>query len=411
MARKGTPSPYINQVDHPPTKKALQNLFDRMAAVERQAADIGTVSSPLSTHLDSNGNRLTNLADPSAPQDAVTKGYLQKFVAAALTQSAAVTPVPVPSEPPIGPSPGTVNNDITLAQPNGIPPAPNLRWFRGNLCGIRVAGLPAIPGGNADPSLVLTWLYHQYTNPADRQSILANYVGHGYTHFHLSWPDARTFGVTPAQYVALAQEVTGAGLYCGHFWCGKDQDSGKDVGTIMADVTPVMQACQAAGVIPWASVGWELSLWRTPTEVQQLIDAMAPILVPGTNLYVHFQQDYIAFQQPGGVTADFWNLQVGKLTGVLHQRTLGMDNASYQDRIDDGLQRFAGNDGFVNDSGFGHPFDYVTFEVTAQNQFSDGMSEGVGDSIGLAGIMAIAQSGPAGTVAVMGYGNGCTGHL
>lgn len=411
MAPRRDSAPYINQVDHPPTKKALQNLFDRMGALERQAANIGTVSSPLSTHLDSNGNRLTNLADPTAPQDAVTKLFLQKFVAAAISQSTPIVITPTPGNPePPPPSPGTINTDITLAQPGGIPPAPNLRWFRGNMCGIRVAGLPAI-AGVPDPTLVLTWLYHAYTNPADRQSILANYVGHGYTHFHLSWPDARAFGVSPAQYVGLAQEISGAGLYCGHFWTSKDEDTGKDVATIMADVTPVMQACQAAGVIPWSSVGWELSLWRTATEVQQLIDAMAAVLVPGTNLYVHFQEDYIAFQQAGGVTADFWNIQVGKLTGVLHQKRISDDNALYQARIVDGLQRFAGNDGFVNDSGFGHPFDYVTFEVSAASQFGDGMSESVGDSIGLAGILAPAQSGPAGTVAVMGYGNGCTGHL
>src|SRR5258707_9023079 len=85
------------------------------------------------------------------------------------------------------------------------------------------------------------------------------------------------------------------------------------------------------------------------------------LMVPASNLYVHFQSDYIAFQQPGGVTADFWNLNVGKLMGLLHQKLIGQTDDMYQARIDDGLIRFAGTNGFPNDGGFGHPFAYSTY--------------------------------------------------
>lgn len=305
-----------------------------------------------------------------------------------------------------------VNTNLATAQPAGIPARPNLRWFRGNMCGIRVPGLPAVPGGATDPTLFLSWFYDRY-NPADRATIRAAYVAQGYTHIHLSWCDSRVFGTTQAQYVAFAQELAAAGLYVGHFFCGKDQDTGKSNATIMADITPVIAALQAAagGVIPWCCVGWELSLWRTPTEVQDLINQISALVVPASNLYVHFQEGYLSFPQPGMPNSSFWNPNVGKLMGVLYQKALPQDNGLFQSSIGDCLTRFAGNDGFVNNGGFGHPFDFVTYEVTASFQFAGSMTQTQGDAVGQAGIYSPTKSGPGPTVAnVMGYGNGCSGN-
>jgi hypothetical protein len=317
-------------------------------------------------------------------------------------------PAPTPPDPPTVPptDPGGTNTNLTIAQPAGVPASPNLRWFRGNLCGVRVPGLPSVSGGAADPSLVLSWFYDRY-NATDRAAIRAAFHAHGYTHFKLSWPDSRDFGTSEAAYVVFAQELAADGFYVGHFLSSKDYDPANPA-TILAGLATLLPALQGAAVIPWASVGWELSLWLDPTQVQTLVDGVAAVLVPGTNLYVHFQQDYIAFQQPGGVTADFWNLNVGKLTGLLHQKELTQGNALYQARIDDGLSRFAGNFLFATDSGFGHPFDYVTYEVSAADQFSGSLTQAQGDAIGKVGAFAPAQSGPAGTVAVQGFGNGAT---
>lgn len=323
-----------------------------------------------------------------------------------LTQLIPVPPAPTPPTPT---PPTDWNMDPAIGQPAGIPASPNLRWFRGQMCGLRVPGLAAVPGGAVDPSIVLSWFYDRYGG-GDRALIRNAMLAHGYTHFQLSWPDSRAFGTTVAQYVAFAQELTAAGFYVGHFMASKDYDPA-DPAAIMAAlaVEGIFPALIAAGVIPWASIGWELNLWLDPTQVQSLIDQMTAILVPaGVHCYVHFSEGVIAWQQDGGVTADFWNAQVGKLTGLLYQKILADANGLFQAHVDDGLSRFAGNFGFVTDSGFGHPFDYVAYELTASFQFNNAITEGAGDYIGLVGIYSPAQTGPAGTVAVMGFGNGAT---
>jgi hypothetical protein len=312
-----------------------------------------------------------------------------------------------PPPPPPPPPPGVCLTDLTKGQPGGVPAAPNLRWFRANSFGVHVPGLPSVIGSANDPSLCLSWFYNRYTNPVDRASILAAHQARGLTHFQLSWPDARVTGCDIPTYVALSQEVAAAGFYVGHFLCGKGNDS-PDTGAIIAGVTPVIQALQAANVIPWACVGWELTLWLSSDQIQALIDAFASLLVPATNLYVHFQPGYMSDGR-GTAVADFWNPQVGKLTGVLFQDPAGVANncSGHQGRLNDVLQRLAGNDRMPTNSGFGHPFDGVDYEVTSQDQFDGNVSEAQGDAAGFNGICAPAQSGPAGVVGMMGYGNGC----
>ena len=74
----------------------------------------------------------------------------------------------------------------------------------------------------------------------------------------------------------------------------------------------------------------------------------------------------------------------------------------YQARITDCLERFAGGFGFPTDSGFGHPFDFVALEITAQPQFNGEMTEADGDLWGQTAL----QTPPCGSVSVMGSGNG-----
>lgn len=324
-----------------------------------------------------------------------------------------------PATPPPGPppGPGVCMTDLTKGQPAGVPAAPNLRWFRGNMGGVRVPGLPAVPGGSSDPSLVLSWFYDRY-NPVDRASIRAAFHARNYTHFQLSWPDS-AYGSPQSDigtYVAMAQELTADGFLVGHFLSSKSVpgDSGganpTGVGAIISSVTPVISALQAANVIPWASVGWELGLFLSPTDLQTLINAFAGLLVPGTNLYIHMQQGYMAWQQNGQTIADFWKPNVGKLTGCLYQRILGKDCAGFQDNLNDCLLRMAGNDFMPNDSGFGHPFDLVAYELTVADQFNSGESEAAGDAVGFQAVCkpAVTLVGHPGTfVAVQGFGNGC----
>ncbi len=283
-------------------------------------------------------------------------------------------------------------------------PAP--RFWQGNLCGVRVPGLPPVPGGADDSSLVLSWFYSRYSAD-DRARIRQAWKERGYTHVVLSWPDDCAFGISAQDFTARAIELIGDGFFPCVFWCSKDFDP-PDVAAILANIEKPLSLL--IGILPLACIGWELSLWLSPTQVQQLTDAIAPRLTPsGCRVYVHFQQGYGSFQQDGGIFADYWKLQVGKLTGLLHQRELSQDMEAYwfaSGGLVDILQRFAGNFFCPPDSGFGHPFDLVAWEITAQPQFNGDMSEQSGDAWGSHAINCPAQSGPAGVVIVQGSGNG-----
>ena len=266
-------------------------------------------------------------------------------------------------------------------------------------------GLPAVAGGSSDTSLVFTPFIDRY-GPGDRATIYTAYAARGLTHFVMSWPDAVANGTSAATYASIAQEVQMAGFYPIHMLNSKANDPA----TYNTYVQPCLAALQAIGtsVIPAVCVGWEMNLWMSPTQVQSAIDYVVGVVTPPTtNVYVHFSSGVFAWQQPGGVTADFWNANVSKLTGILYQRDTSLSCADSQARYDDGLSRFAGNFGFVTDSGFGHPFDYVAWETSATDQFFSGLSENQGNVIGFNALCTPYVTGPTAVlVGVYGFGNG-----
>jgi hypothetical protein len=279
-------------------------------------------------------------------------------------------------------------------------PAP--RFWQGNMCGVRVPGLPRISGGAMNSQLVLSWFYDRY-NDADRAKIRDAWRARGYTHVLLSWPDSRVYGRSPEQFRDTCRELVTDGFFPCPMLCSKDHDP-HDVSGVMENVNQVLPLL--VGVVPLVCIGWELSLWLSPTDVQSLIDQVAPQFAPLTRVYVHFQEGYMGFQQPGHFIADFWKANVGKLTGVLAQKKLSQDNAQFRDWINDCLLRVAGNFNMPAESGFGHPFDFVMLEVSAQPQFNNGMLEHDGDVLGQFAIDSPEVTGPAGTVRVQGSGNG-----
>lgn len=292
---------------------------------------------------------------------------------------------------------------VTLASfKSRFKPAP--RVWAGNMCGVRIPGLTPVAGG-ADPSLVLSWFYDRY--PAgERQQIRDNWRAQGYTHTLLSWPDSRAAGATPDSFAATCRELVGDGFYPAVMLCSKDFDPA-DVDSILAGIAPVLRA--TVGLVPIFCVGWELSLWLTPTQVQQLTDAIHPIVhrVEGTLLFVHFQQGYPSFQQPGGTVADYWHAQVGKLNGLLYQKFIDQNDVAFLDSLSDCLQRFCGGFNMPDDSGFGYPFIFTALEISAMTQYNDSCSEAEGDRLGRLAINAPACYGPTGArAAVSGVGNG-----
>lgn len=285
-----------------------------------------------------------------------------------------------------------------------VPFKPAPRTYCGNMCGIRLPGAPAVSGGADDASLILSWFYDRYSN-GWRSKIRDAWKAKGYVDVLLSWPDSRAAGQSPAQFLATCQELIAQDFYPCPMLYSKDFDP-SDVPAILASLEPLIKLL--IGVVPRVCIGWELSIALTPTQVQQLIDAIAPRFTPaGTKVYVHFQEGYFAFQQPGESTASFWWTNIGKLTGILRQRNPDEDvgnPAEYQARIQDCLSRFSGGFNFPTDSGFGHPFDLIELEITASQQFNGSMAEWQGDDWGTAAISTPAIGG----VSVMGSGNGQT---
>jgi hypothetical protein len=262
------------------------------------------------------------------------------------------------------------------------------------MCGIRIPGLPPVPGGAADPSLLLSWFYDRY-DLGWRAAICGQWQIKDYSHVLLSWPDSRSQGATPESFLATCQELIGEGLYPCVMLTSKDFDPA-DVPTLVEQLTPVLAVL--VGTVPMFCIGWELSIWLSPTQVQQLIDALSPLCFAqdGTLLYVHFQEGYPSFQQPGGTVADFWNPNVGKLTGLLYQKRLAQNDAEFLDSINDCLERFNGGWGMVKG------FDFVALELTAMTQFDGSCSEAEGNRIGRLAI----DAPPVGDTRVMGSGNG-----
>lgn len=307
------------------------------------------------------------------------------------------------------PTTTVANQSITIVLDSFKKPfQPAPRYWNGQMCGLRIPGLPFVPGMEGAPDgLFLSWFYDRYDSD-DRATLRAAMQGRGYTHWLLSWPDSRAYGQSPADFLATCRELIDAGFYPCVMLSSKDVDA-RDVLEIIDQWDLVLGSL--IGVVPMFCVGWELSLWLTPIQVQQLTDYLAQRLDEQpdgaqTLRYVHFQQHYFSFQQSPGTAADYWKLQVGKLTGILAQKVIPQGDAAYLDWISDCLVRCAGQFNMPTDSGFGHPFDFVAFELSAMTQFGGTCSEAEGDRIGQLAIDAPAESGPAGTVKVMGSGNG-----
>lgn len=298
---------------------------------------------------------------------------------------------------------GTTNIDyIVNLESFKLPFKPAPRVWAGNMCGIR-ADVEAVPGGSSDRQLVLSWFYDRYTKNS-QQTIRETWKAKGITHILLSWPDSQAFGRTPNQFLATCKELISYGFYPCPMLCAKPSNS-SETRTLQETIQNINLVLPLLlGVCPLFGVGWELSLWMNPIEVQELIDYLYPKILPtGAFLYPHFQQGYFAFQIDGGTTADFWWSNVGKLTGVLHQRDLSWDKPMYQSRIVDCLQRFNGEFTFPPNSGIdGQPFNFVALEITAQPQFDGNMSEEEGNSWGRTAL----DVPPIGQASVMGSGNG-----
>jgi hypothetical protein len=123
------PSGYhgLSDIKDPATQRTLKLLMDRIGSLEGQAGAIGTVSQPLTAPMNAGSQRITALADPSHPQDAVSLRYLQSYVESrvGVSVAAAISTVPgAPGGPPVttptNPTQPPSGNPVTGALTRGF---------------------------------------------------------------------------------------------------------------------------------------------------------------------------------------------------------------------------------------------------------------------------------------------------
>lgn len=277
-----------------------------------------------------------------------------------------------------------------------IPPRGTLRWWRGNLCGIRLPDLPSVAGGALDSSLVLSWFLDRYAF-SDQDRIIRKTLEDGYDRITLSWPDSAAFGQSIAQYVDTSNRLIRAGLLVDHHFFSKVYDG---LNPDPATAYPVIDALLAADAISLGTVGWELNAFNDPGPTfQRLIDGVCGRIHagnPAIPVYLHFLPHYASWQANTESPHDFWMRQVGKIQGLKYQADPGWDAGMIQARTNDVLVRLCPN-GLWGTPGF----DVVAWETTAQTQFNGEMAEDRGD------LQSYQQLCTLGPMPVMGYGNGC----
>jgi hypothetical protein len=283
-----------------------------------------------------------------------------------------------------------------------IPPLSDTSYHRANLWGMTLSDLPQIPAGarGAAASRMLTYLFQQYAR-ADQDRGLKRYGECGYRHWWLSWPDARSWGVTLEQYVDDTKRILDAGLEPCHFLRSKDFDGNNPD---IAAVDHVVDALLAINGIRWAAHAWEASLFNSPDHYRAMIDHDAT-RAPSVRWCIHLQEQYADFGPNGeGHGPAFWNanLAVGVKT-LLYQ---------YRTNWSAGMMQARGNDvsvRLIQGGLWGLPatVDWVAFEVIADRQFNnlsldDGRlaDEDTGD---LRGYEMACTPGP---LPPAGYGNG-----
>lgn len=71
---------HLSKIQDPHTRRLLKLILDQTGSLNNQAQSIGAVTQPLTQHMDANGNKVENLQDPTAKQDAATKAYVDKQI-------------------------------------------------------------------------------------------------------------------------------------------------------------------------------------------------------------------------------------------------------------------------------------------------------------------------------------------
>lgn len=388
-----------------PTQQAFKLLKDHADLVDRSLADLNgrVIATPPGLTLDqiqralsatgTHPLNLTGLVGTPAP---APTPYVRPVVVGGVPIPPP-PPVPVPPPGPPPPPGTTCYTDITGGQVNGIPPAPNLRWWRGDFIGIDVPGLTPGISGSINPLVFPTPFFDRY--PAgDQATALAAYHARNYSHWLLWAPDSLKFGgvggggQTIPQFVNTCLQIKAAGFYP----CVSLLSKGIDHNPAVGSTDGLIAALIAANAAP-IMLGFELdSVFDTVDAFNLYFQHVAGLTNPaGVNLYAHLSIGSSAvnlFFNSGVVP----QIKSGYLTGYCFQADPTWDCPTLQNALAAILQVFSTT---INGR-TGQPGDLVALEYAATNRYGGTETEAQAQ---LQGVEAISTRGP---LAVQGFGNG-----
>lgn len=336
---------------------------------------------------------------------------------------------PPPVRPPSisrAPLPAFPAGRFDRVPPVAPPTGPDLLYYRGNFCGIRLPGAPVVPGGPApsNADLVMACLLDNY--PREWQDkFIDRYAGYGYTHLQRSIGHALNYGHSLADFIGLTKRAQARGLFADQWLLGAEalnaQD--QDAGYWKPILDPIVDALIGAGAIDTACVGWQLDQFNEPgNPLISIIAYVGEKLPQSVPLYTHWVNEALAWWKTGGeVWSDkyqtvnvrdrftWWQAMQPYLTGGHHQgdTTLARtDPTTYQDKLKDTLNPFCGDNGKGpmgrSKRNGDRNFLLTVFECTAQDQFDERCSEDQGDLTGYLLACTTSFNGQG----MGGYGNG-----
>lgn len=306
---------------------------------------------------------------------------------------------------PLPPYPQPINYGTDLwFQP---PADAQKRYFRCNFGCVTIPGLPWVPGMEAKNFDRLLTGFHGRYDPTWQAVIATTYMQRGYTHY-LRWvQDEQNYpGYSIEKYVDECLALKSAGVtYIVHSFLSKDfAPHNPSVEYCRETFGPLIAALKAANCLDLCIVGFELNL-VSDGSLFDLIDYFT--VEEGLNeangvpAYVHFISGYTWPGQGAPDRRQWWNAQIGKLTGLCYQCDPEWSYRDMQDRIGDTTNN--SGEGFVGtDSGFGHAFDMIPLEPELTKAFGDGATLDEND-LDQCGYVLLCTPGG---IPCMGFGNG-----
>lgn len=307
---------------------------------------------------------------------------------------------------PLPPFPRPENYDTNLWF---APPAnADKRYFRCNFGCVTIPGLPWVPGMESQNfDRLLTGFFGRY-DATWQNTIIETYRGRGYTHF-LRWvQDEQNYpGYSIEKYVAECLEIKAGGIpFIAHSFLSKTYSPMfPDVNYCRQTFGPLIQALKDADCLDLCIVGFELNLFVGAGQpINDIIDYFTQECglneANGCPAYVHFTSEVTWWGQDGSNRSVWWDLQRGKLTGLLYQNDPAWPIWLAQQHYRDSTDVSAGFPG--RDSGFGHDFDFVCLETQLERAFGDHADLDEND-LDLFGYLSLCTNGK---LPVMGFGNG-----